>query len=453
VCVSAKGATTSSVGQCYGKNPGNELWAVIPPSVLTQMATAYTQNDWSSINVGGTIRVADVFDYLTSGSTTSKSWKTMLIVGTRKLASVDAFDVTNPDPGVVNQADFRLLWEDSATNTPGVTGVSPPPMGATLGATIATPNTTGVGIVTSAASSSSGMTTYMIRLYDGSVLAYSSLTYTRTLPAIATTGPIPNQAPPLATTLTDDTTGLDNAAFVSNPQGDLVRIGLTTTGFSGSTLLFNASSDAGCSTTACQPFGASPAIARRVGGTPAEVVLLASGGTDWADTTSTVRYHMYGLDPTTTTTALFVRSLGTLTPVTGTTLPVRTYAQMTTIGSDTYVDGTTLSLGNTQQLLQPIIKGGIWGEGVRFTLGATPTDATVSNAYYILPPIGSAYGGGVGAMVFTGNTAVSLGVNGLFQHTLTTSEQATSNTSNAALSMKSSQARTFKELSWFQIGN
>jgi hypothetical protein len=454
VCVAAKGGTIGAPGTCYGKNPGAELWAIIPPTVLSQMATAYTSNDWSNINVGGTIRVADVFDYLVPSSPTTRAWKTVLMVGLRSAPAVAAFDISNPDPGLYNSDDFRFLWEANASNTT-------PPMGLTAGGTIATPSVVGVGLVASATNSSStgsGINVYMLRMSDGAVLDYSTRTYTKSLPSIVSAGTLPNIVPPVPTVLDSDENGLDDAAYVADAQGEVVRVSLTSSSFtSGLQPLFDASTHAGCTTTACQPFGASPAVMRRAGSTPAFALLAASGGTDWASTSTTSSYYFYGIDPTTVGAAapMFRRALGSLqVPVPfggGTTrrLPLRSYAQPTVIGTDAYIDGTTLSLGNIQQLLQPVLYDGIWGENIRYLLDSSVTDASVSAAQYIVP-VGGQFGGGYGTTLFVNNTMIEVGTSGVVQHPLTSLELQTSQPF-ANSKLVPTTLRSYKVLNWFEM--
>jgi hypothetical protein len=382
----------------------------------------------------------------------------VLIYGLRGTTGVGAMDITNPDPSLVNTTDdFRYLWDLTSSNTS-------PAMGASLGATIATPNASGVAIIASATSgAASGVNVYMVKIADGSVLASTTASYTKSLPTVTSSSPIPNSAPPLPTVLdTSNPQDGDDLVLVPTPQGDVLSVNISSSGFTGTspyyTRIFDASASAGC-TTACQPFGSSVSVAKRLT-TGDFIALAASGGMDWASTSSSQRYNLYGMNPkaTTTSSAIFSRSLGTLaTPLpfsTSTqTLPLRAYAQPTIAGSDTYLDGTTLSMGNTTQLLNPVLYGGVWGEGIRFGLTTQPDNTTVSAASY-LAPVSSTYGGGYGSAMVTNNggTVVEVGSSGVLQHKLTTSESASS-TSNLLLKMVSVQSRTFKVVSWFQLGD
>ena len=82
-CSHAKSGTQASAGTCYGQNPGTELWAVYPVSVLQNMVKAYSTHDWSSVAVDGVMRVADVLDAYDPASTNAKSWKTVILFGTK----------------------------------------------------------------------------------------------------------------------------------------------------------------------------------------------------------------------------------------------------------------------------------------------------------------------------------------------------------------------------------
>jgi hypothetical protein len=222
------------------------------------------------------------------------------------------------------------------------------------------------------------------------------------------------------------------------------------------TNLFDASAGASCGTRACKPFGGSLAIARSLG-TPSFVGLVAAGGADWVDTSASASYSLYAIDATATgaVSPLFTRSLGTLAvPVpfgggTTQTMPLRTYGEATIAGSDLYINGTTLSIGDVQQLLQPTLYGGIWGEGIRFSLSTTPTSGTVSTANYLVPT--GSYGGGAGAMAVGGSTVIEIGAGKIFQHALTATEQATT-APNSSLKITPTITRSFKVTSWFQLG-
>src|SRR5207247_6450411 len=130
-------------------------------------------------------------------------------------------------------------------------------------------------------------------------------------------------------------------------------------------------------------------------------------------------------------------------------LPLRSYAQPTVIGSDAYIDGTTLSVGNVQQLLQPVLYGGDWGEGARYALTSTPSDTTVGQASYLVPASG-AYGGGFGSALGASNTLIQVGSSGVYQHVLTSAELATSSPFQN-LKITAPSTRTFRVVNWFEI--
>ena len=70
--------------------------------------------DWSQINVGGAIRVADMSDKFASSATAIT--RTILIVGMHDTGYVDALDISDPNPAKVNQDGFRFLWENDGTH-------------------------------------------------------------------------------------------------------------------------------------------------------------------------------------------------------------------------------------------------------------------------------------------------------------------------------------------------
>src|SRR5207248_5029343 len=126
-CAHAKTGTQSAPGTCYGLNPGAEIWAIMPASVMVAMAAAYTANptkpDFSGINVGGAMRVADAYDNF--GGSSSKGWRTVLVYGTRKGSSyaacpncgaVGAIDISDPNPTNKNSSGFNFLWEKTSSD-------------------------------------------------------------------------------------------------------------------------------------------------------------------------------------------------------------------------------------------------------------------------------------------------------------------------------------------------
>ena len=64
-------APATGQSDCYGFAAGEEIWAIIPPGMKAKMDTAYnngTNMDWSTVNVGGAIRVADMTDKFANSS-------------------------------------------------------------------------------------------------------------------------------------------------------------------------------------------------------------------------------------------------------------------------------------------------------------------------------------------------------------------------------------------------
>src|SRR6185312_15839728 len=292
---------------CYGAAPGEEIWAIIPPGMRSKMTTAYnggSNMDWSMVNVGGAIRVADMSDKF--GGASAAVTRTILIVGMHDSGYVDALDISNPDPSNVNSDGFRFLWENDGTNV--ASGVTSMPMGPTNGATLAQVTasaSTGVAIVTSATcyntglsttacptSVTAGYNTYVIRLADGVIVSDEQNLYTLTSSLLST--PITNDVPPLATSLDIDGDGTDETVYVSTLEGRIRKYTLNSQGVTAPTLaafstspapsnVYNANTiGSGCASgVACQPIGVSPTIVRSTDGVTFDV-LVATGGADWA---------------------------------------------------------------------------------------------------------------------------------------------------------------------------
>ncbi|HXU70527.1 MAG TPA: hypothetical protein VN947_14415 [Polyangia bacterium] len=481
---------------CYGAAPGEEIWAIIPPGMRSKMTTAYnggSNMDWSAVNVGGAIRVADMSDKF--GGASAAVTRTILIVGMHDSGYVDALDISNPDPSNVNSDGFRFLWENDGTNV--ASGVTSMPMGPTNGATLAQVTasaSTGVAIVTSATcyntglsttacptSVTAGYNTYVIRLADGVIVSDEQNLYTLTSSLLST--PITNDVPPLATSLDIDGDGTDETVYVSTLEGRIRKYTLSAQGVSAPTLtkldsahpatnVYNANSIGGCAAgVACQPIGVSPTIVRNGNGD--FDVLVATGGTDWARATTdksdltatTNQSYLTGFDATTNaqfpTTAL---KLGGIQPPasaaggssSGTAnlvpLSLRAYAQLTVAGSDLYANVTSISIGSMQQLLLPLMTPGTYGNVLRWTNINTDTPAAAGS----ILTSGTAYAGGAGSVLET-NTSTTDGE--VFVAGATSSIRQTLSGSSTSLRTaadavnQSSTGGTFTTVSWFDLSN
>jgi hypothetical protein len=202
---------------------------------------------------------------------------------------------------------------------------------------------------------------------------------------------LPNDVPALPATLDVDDDGVDDVAYVPDYEGRMRRFALTATRLGAGAVVLDTSS--GCAAgVACQPIATSPAIART--GTsptsPTYDAIVATGGADWARSTTTAPYFVYavdGLATSTTTAPLFQRSVvaatsdGQLVTPTG-PMPLRVYGQPTVSGGDLWVQATTLAANNTSQLLMPVMyppaSTEAYGLALRWHNVATTIDTTAT---------------------------------------------------------------------------
>lgn len=483
---------------CYGFAAGQEIWAIIPPGMKARMDLAYNDGrtmDWSTVNVGGAIRVADLSDKL-AGSTTAVT-RTILIVGMHDSGYIDALDITDPNPTKVNQDGFRFLWENDGTHV--ASGVTALPMGPTNGATLAqvsADSETGVAVVTSAtcygqgmpatlcpSTVSAGFNTYALRISDGLIVSDEQQLYA--LKSSLFNAPIPNDVPPLPTTLDVDGDGADETVYVSTLEGRIRKYTLSAQGVTAPTLarfsgtasnIFDANSRIGnCSaaTVACQPIGVSPTISRNDNGD--FDVLVATGGADWArqttdkgDLTATKnQFYVIGFDATTGTqfpSSPFklggiqppASSAGGVSAGTTTLVPLslRAYAQLTVAGSDLYANVTSISIGNLSQLLQPLVTPGTYGNVERWL----SINTTTPTSYGSILTAGTAYAGGAGSVLET-NSAGSTsdgeifvaGATSTIRQSLTSTSTSLSNATYAV--NQSATAGAFTTSAWFDLSN
>lgn len=482
---------------CYGFAAGEEIWAIVPPGMKAKMTAAYnggSNMDWSKINVGGAIRVADMKDKF--GGVSAAVTRTILIVGMHDTGYVDALDISDPNPSNVNQDGFRFLWENDGTHVGG--SVTSMPMGPTNGATLAQVSAaggTGVAIVTSATcygtglstalcptSVTSGFNTYAIRLSDGTIVSDEQQLYT--LNSSLLNAPITNDTPPLATALDVDGDSTDETVYVASLEGRIRRYTLTSQGVTAPTLsvfdsgnvasnVYNANGIGGClSGVACQPIGVSPTIVRNTNGD--FDVLVATGGADWARATTdksdltatTNQSYLTGFDATTLTqfpptafklggiqppvSAAGGSSAGTANPV---PLSLRAYAQLTVAGTDLYADVTSISIGSMQQLLQPLMAPGTYGNVLKWSNINTSSPGAVGS----ILSTGTAYAGGAGSVLETNTSSADgeifvAGATSSIRQTLSGSSGSLRSAAYA-VNKSTSGNRPFTTLSWFDSSN
>jgi hypothetical protein len=467
-CAHDKGGSQASPGLCYGYDPGAELWAIIPPAILRAMGAAYlaspTQPDFSGINVGGVMRVADANDAFPVGQ--PKSWRTILVYGTRNGGggAVGALDISAPSLANKDRAGFQFLWEKTSSDYPM--------LGPTMGASIAQPSQTSFALVTAAKTGPAGIYTALLRLSDGSKVADTYRTYTRTMPS-GLNMVIPSEVPALPSILDLDGDSFDDTALVPDLEGIVTKLTVNSGSLGVPLTLFDAttsyrsSNPGGCPTgTACQPIGAELAILRRAAGTPTFLALAVTGGADWASTGALTDYRVYGFDPgafTTQTTPFLTLAPGTAITPLG-TVPMRIYAPATVAGSDVFISASGIAQNTLSQLTLPYQHpagvGQKWGEAMRFALGDSPAfglfegEVSATHVYNA-----NNFSGGVGSALYTeatnssGSTSATvtiLGGQGGERHILNGALDTTS-VRKAALSVRQGPMRAYKVMAWFGL--
>jgi hypothetical protein len=454
-CV-APGSTDTN-GKCYNTYArGEEIWAIIPPGIQNAMITANASGDWSKINLGGAIRVADLNDTFTGESTTGN--RTILIVGTRDLGYVDAFDISNPKPGNQNTDGFRFLWENDGTSA---ASGSPPAMGQTMGASVGLTNGTSlaaVAFVTASPKTGNGIITYGMQVADGKVFAFDNRSYSMTIPlAGGSTALVPNDIPSLPTIVDTDSNGNDDTLFVTDFQGGVQKIAFTSSAFTSSAQAYTLSTNAnGCGTnSACQPIGASPAVTLTSSGKLG--VLVVSGGSDSARSFGVSNFYMGGFDAATNASLFTAKPLGTLSslpegvvPTGG--MPLRAYAALTISGTAAFSDTTTLAINDMQQVVQPILVPGQYGDVRRWDqINGTPTNATSALA------LANNYTGGYGSIVEVNNgttgTLISVGTSQSITSILGSTDAGLANATYHIGSSGGITGRNFTAKAWFDLAN
>jgi hypothetical protein len=499
----------SGSSRCYGlAAPGEELWAIITPGALARLRDAYNGGsamDWSHVNMGGAVRVADIKDTFEGQS----GYRTVLLVGAHDAGFVDAIDISSPDPGQLlngSAIGFAMLWESDGRVADATLVTAPATqtwMGPTHGATIAMMGQgSAVAMVTSAscatnptlrnqgatppacaATVGNGLNTYVLRIADGTVVGFDARPYARASSLF--NEPIANGVPALPTTLDSDGDGIYESAFVASFEGYVRRYTLKpaatppTVGVldpaKPAFVLFDAS--ASCTPgVACQPIGASPTLLANSRNGPSLAVLVATGGVDWAraatdagDLTATTNLsYVYGFDAqaTATTSAYFSRSFGGVTTPTSAAagsapgvvsvpLSLRGYASLTVSGTDLYADVTSVGLNTIAQLVQlvePAITPGTWGATLRWSnvSSGSGVSAIATNV------VGGGFSGGASSVIAaapSGN-AVTF-VTSVDGKVASLTAPSTSTPSPALAVVKpgggASGSRPFNVLTWFDL--
>jgi hypothetical protein len=356
-------------------------------------------------------------------------------VGAHDGGYLDALDISDPNPANLNQPGFAFLWEQDGSGK--ADGTTQEPMGRSWGATFAMTQNGGAAIVASAstcrgftstcpASVQNGMNVYVLRARDGLVVSTAQNSYSRKTPGFGT--PLPNDLPATPTTLDADGDGFDETVLAPSLEGYVYRYtlkagsapNLASIDTSKNLMLFDASgSHCSDSSVACEPAGAPVSIVRNKQGPPLGAVVI-TGGIDWARSPAAAQtFHVYELDPTAsaTTAGYASRALPAMTPpvssapgagagVVGTAMSLRGFAQPIVSGSDLYADVTTLSVGLTSQVVQPLITPGTYGTVLRYS--NVDSGSSIGAESWVIPQ-GAAFAGGAGStFTFSGASGEEL---------------------------------------------
>lgn len=456
-------------GACYGGYaPGEEVWAVLLPGQRAQLDDAVDQSDFSTVNLGGVIRVADVSDTFPAATPTSSNsaaapeGRTVLLVGARSMGRVTALDISAPNPQSPNQPGFQVLWDSDGTNVQS--GVPVYPMGRTLGASVALLNGAALALITASIPGGGGINTYAVRLGSGQIVGAHQRRYTRGSPLPGGgVVPIVDTAPPLPVVIDKDGDGVDDTALVADLEGVLRSFPLSASGFpSAPVVLFDASDGRCPDGVACQPLGVAPAVLRPSAG-PKLLCLLATGGADWLRDPATPSY-LFGLDPTGSaiTAPLLQQSLGMLTPPSVASpgalypvaLPLRAYAQPVISGGDLYLHATTVAVGDLDQSGVAASAPGLYAAVLRWrNLGAGPQ--AVPAAPEVLTAAAAIFDGGGAAPLrsddpVSGSALVLSGGTVILRLPLSPGD---SSLRSRTLSAQGTQSgRSYQVRGWFDLG-
>jgi hypothetical protein len=330
-------------GSVSGKNPGDELWAFIPPS---QLAKTVAQTG----GVDGSASVSDAFILDPTGNGINKSWRTVLAIpdGNYAGGTLDALDVTDP-------LNPKYLWTASDTYTvSGKTYV----LGRAQGAAVSPVMTTGgvkfayfVATDDTNGTWGNGFNLYALDASDGSVIWRYNKTY-----ANDTTH---NDVPGSVAVIDDAGDGgpVDKVYF-GDLEGKVWQVGASNG--ANASAVFDAAATYLPATSVNYPIESGIVLYRD----PTMSHLTALGVTSGADWV-----------PSTTLSRVFKVDLQTAAATTLTTLAAgeRVYAVPTVSGNNVYF---ITSLGSLQSAIGNAFTA--TGNLVRISLGATPTVTTLA---------------------------------------------------------------------------
>ncbi len=330
-------------GTVSGKNPGDELWAFIPPS---QLAKTVAQTG----GVDGSPSVGDAFIIDPTGNGTNRAWRTLLAIPDGGFAggTLDVVDITDP-------TNPTYLWTASDTYTSGgktyvmgrAQGAAISPVMTSAGVKfayfVATDNTNG--------SWGNGFNLYALDANDGSVIWRYNKTY-----ANDTTH---NDVPGTVAVIDDAGDGGPvNKVYFGDLEGKVWSVDATDG--TPATALFDAAAKYATATSVNYPIESGIVLYRD----PTNAHLTALGVTGSADWV-----------PSTTLSEVFKVDLSNNTATTLATLGAgeRVYAVPTISGNNAYF---ITSLGNLQSAIGNSFTA--TGNLMRVDLGNTPSVTTLA---------------------------------------------------------------------------
>src|SRR5262249_40876826 len=133
-------------------------------------------------------------------------------------------------------------------------------------------------------------------------------------------------------------------------------------------------------------------------------------------------------------------------------LSLRAYAQLTVAGSDLYANVTSISIGNLQQLLLPLMTPGTYGNVLKWS----NINSTTPTSYGSILTSGTAYAGGVGSVLETNTTTADgeIFVAGATSSVRQGLSSSSASLANSAYAISQSNAnRPYSTLSWFDLSN
>jgi hypothetical protein len=328
-------------GTVSGKNPGDELWAFIPPS---QLCKVFAQ----SAGVDGSPNVGDAFIDIGSGI---KSWRTLLAIpdGNYAGGTLDVIDVTDPTTG-----QPKFLWEASDSFTANsktyvlgrAQGAAISPIlthsGVQYAYFVATDNTNG--------NAGNGFNVYALDAGTGTVI----WRYNRTYPNDTTHNDVPGTA---AVIDSAGDGGPVNHVWFGDVEGKVWDVNAIT---GTATMAYDAAQANGQTNSINYPIESAVVLYRDPGSQDLDV-LGVTGGADWVPSTTLSQVFRYD------TKTAKATNVATLAP------GERVYAVPTIAGNQAYI---ITSLGQLQSAIGNAFTS--TGNIIRINLGSTGGTTTLA---------------------------------------------------------------------------